>query len=113
MTGTVLRVGVVATGALGSHHARVVAGLSEAKLSSVYDLDPGRAQAAGDPFGAPVAKDLVPTLPRGIMQLPANGSSRILASKQRKVNIALWAYADSHMGDATSPPCCYSFTHDT
>lgn len=60
-----------------------------------------------------VAKDLVPTLPRGIMQLPANGSSRILASKQRKVNIDLWAYADSHMGDATSGPCCYSCTHDT
>jgi predicted dehydrogenase len=58
MSGGVLRVGVVGTGALGSHHARVVAGLTEAKLTSVYDLDPARAKAVGEPFGAPAAKDL-------------------------------------------------------
>jgi len=58
MSGGILRVGVVGTGALGSHHARVVAALAEAKLTSVYDLDQGRAKAVGEPLGAAIAKDL-------------------------------------------------------
>ena len=45
--------------------------------------------------------------------VPSIRISKKPSSKQRMVNIALWAYADSHMGDATSPPCCYSCTHDT
>ena len=54
----VLRVGVVGTGALGSHHARVFAGLSEAKLVSVFDLDPAKAKKVGEPFGAMAASSL-------------------------------------------------------
>lgn len=50
-----LRVGVVGTGALGTHHARVFAGLDDAKLAAVFDLDPARARAAGEPYGAEVA----------------------------------------------------------
>ena len=53
-----LRVGVVGTGALGSHHARVLAAAPGAKLTTVFDLDPAKAKAVGEPFGASVAPDL-------------------------------------------------------
>ena len=58
MSEGILRVGVVGTGALGSHHARVFAGLPEVKLVSVFDLDPVKAKSVGDPFGAEVAGSL-------------------------------------------------------
>ncbi len=58
MAGDLLRVGVVGTGALGSHHARVFAAVPGAKLSSVFDLDAAKAKAVGEPFGATVASDL-------------------------------------------------------
>ncbi len=58
MAGQVLRVGVVGTGALGSHHSRVFAGIGGAKLTTVFDLDRAKAAAVGEPFGATVAKDL-------------------------------------------------------
>ena len=43
-----MRVGVVGTGALGSHHSRVFAGLEGAKLTTVFDLDRAKAAAVGD-----------------------------------------------------------------
>ena len=58
MSGSGLRVGVVGTGALGSHHARVFAGLDNAKLTMVFDLDPSKALAVGAPLGAAVAANL-------------------------------------------------------
>ncbi len=58
MSDGILKVGVVGTGALGSHHARVFAGLPEAKLVSVFDLDAARARAVGEPYGAAVAASL-------------------------------------------------------
>jgi predicted dehydrogenase len=54
----ILRVGVIGTGALGAHHTRVFAGLPDARLSTVFDLDPARARAAGERFGARVASSL-------------------------------------------------------
>jgi predicted dehydrogenase len=51
----VLRVGVVGTGALGSHHVRVFAGLPNVKLASVFDLDREKARGVGAPFGAEAA----------------------------------------------------------
>jgi predicted dehydrogenase len=44
-----LPVGVIGVGALGQHHARHLAGLTEVRLVGVYDADPGRAKqvAAG------------------------------------------------------------------
>lgn len=53
-----LRVGVVGTGALGSHHARVFASLDQVRLTTVFDLDPARAKSVGEPFGATVALNL-------------------------------------------------------
>lgn len=47
-----LRVGVVGTGALGSHHTRVLGNLSQVRLASVFDLDADKAREAGAPFGA-------------------------------------------------------------
>ena len=58
MTGETLRIGVVGTGVLGSHHARVFASLQNAKLTAVFDLDPVKAGAVGDPLGASVAGSL-------------------------------------------------------
>lgn len=53
-----LRVGVVGTGALGSHHARVFAGIEGARLTTVFDLDGAKAAAVAAPFGATVSADL-------------------------------------------------------
>ena len=50
-----LRVGVVGTGALGSHHTRVFSSLPEVTLTRVFDLDAAKARAVGEPFGASVA----------------------------------------------------------
>lgn len=58
MSDGVLKVGVVGTGALGSHHARVFAGIPEAKLVSVFDLDAGKARSVGEPYGARAAASL-------------------------------------------------------
>ena len=54
-----------------------------------------------------------PSFAARLGSFPHTDLREYLASKQRKVNIALWAYKDSRMGDATSPPCCYSCTDDT
>ncbi len=58
MAQDVLKVGVVGTGALGSHHARVFASLAGARLSAVYDVNPERSKVVADPYGAPVSRDL-------------------------------------------------------
>ncbi|MEO8362372.1 MAG: Gfo/Idh/MocA family oxidoreductase [Vicinamibacteria bacterium] len=55
MSANRLRVGVVGTGALGSHHARVFASLPNATLTSVFDLDGAKAASVGAPFHAPAA----------------------------------------------------------
>lgn len=58
MKSGIVRVGVVGTGALGAHHARVFAGLAEARLATVFDLDAEKARSAGERFGARVAASL-------------------------------------------------------
>lgn len=58
MSEGILKVGVVGTGALGSHHARVFAGLTEAKLVSVFDLDVVKAKSVGESYGARAAASL-------------------------------------------------------
>lgn len=54
----IVRIGVVGTGALGTHHARVFSGVPGARLESVYDLDAARARAVGERYGAAVATSL-------------------------------------------------------
>ena len=57
----VVRVGVVGTGALGSHHARIYADMARVGLvefSGVYDADSGRAGAVAEKIGAKVAESL-------------------------------------------------------
>lgn len=54
----VLRVGVVGTGALGAHHARVFSSLPGARLAAVLDTDSARAASVAAPYGAPVAASL-------------------------------------------------------
>ncbi len=46
-----IRVGVIGTGALGRHHARVYASLPDTVLSGVVDILPGRAQEVAESFG--------------------------------------------------------------
>ena len=43
MSGRPVRVGVIGTGALGYHHARLLRRLAGAELVGIYDLDPARA----------------------------------------------------------------------
>jgi predicted dehydrogenase len=57
-----LRAGVVGTGALGRHHARVWAGLAGAELAGVYDVDAGRAAEVAAQYGGRVFPDLAALL---------------------------------------------------
>jgi len=53
-----LRLGVVGVGALGRHHARVIAALPNARLVAVHDTDGERAAAVAAEFGCRAAPDL-------------------------------------------------------
>ena len=53
-----LKVGVVGTGALGTHHARVFASVPGSRLAAVLDHDPAKATSVGAPFGAETAETL-------------------------------------------------------
>lgn len=53
-----LPVGVVGVGALGRHHARHLAGLDEARLVGVYDIDLDRARAVAAELGTTAFDDL-------------------------------------------------------
>lgn len=47
-----IKVGVVGTGALGQHHARIYGELPEAELAGVYDVDHARAKEIAEKNGA-------------------------------------------------------------
>ena len=53
-----LPVGVIGVGALGRHHARHLAGLPEARLAGVYDIQPERARAVAEELGTTACTDL-------------------------------------------------------
>jgi len=48
-------VGVAGVGAIGRNHARIYAGLPQAKLSAIYDADVERAKEFADQYGATAA----------------------------------------------------------
>ena len=52
-----LRVGVVGVGHLGQHHARLLAGLPDARLVAVADIDAARAEQVGQRYGAASTTD--------------------------------------------------------
>ncbi len=52
-----IRVGVVGVGALGQHHARAYASLSQVELVGIVDSLPGRAAEIGAPLGAGIFTD--------------------------------------------------------
>ncbi|MFW6164256.1 MAG: Gfo/Idh/MocA family protein, partial [Planctomycetota bacterium] len=52
-----LRVAVVGAGHLGRHHARLYAAIPQADLVGVADIDPDRAQAVAQAYGARAATD--------------------------------------------------------
>lgn len=82
MSDGILKVGVVGTGALGSHHARVFASLPEAKLVSVFDLDPVKAKAVGEPFGAAVAaslEELIESVEAAVVAVPTIAHAEVAA----------------------------------
>ncbi|MEO5762372.1 MAG: Gfo/Idh/MocA family oxidoreductase [Vicinamibacteria bacterium] len=75
MSANKLRVGVVGTGALGSHHARVFASLSNATLTSVFDLDTAKAASVGAPFHAPAAstfKEFISQVDAAVVAVPTS-----------------------------------------
>jgi predicted dehydrogenase len=53
-----VRVGVVGTGALGQHHARIYHEIKGAELVGVYDVNPARAAEVAGRFGCPAAQSL-------------------------------------------------------
>jgi len=60
-----LRVAVIGVGSLGQHHARIFAGLPEARLVAVVDRDRERAQAIAARHGVPALTD-ARDLPRDV-----------------------------------------------
>ena len=52
-----IAVGVVGTGHMGRHHARIYHELPETRLVGVADRDPARAKAHSDPYGVPAYTD--------------------------------------------------------
>ena len=89
MASDLLRVGVVGTGALGSHHARVFASAPGARLSCVFDLDALKASAVGEPLGATVARDLdafIETVDAAVVAVPtaahAEVATRLIAASR-------------------------------
>lgn len=89
MSAPLLRVGVVGTGVLGSHHARVFAGLEGARLTSVFDLMRARAAAAGEPFGAAVAatfEEFIDSVDAAVVAVPtevhAEVASRLIEASR-------------------------------
>jgi predicted dehydrogenase len=52
-----LRIGVIGVGHLGKHHARLLAGIDDARLTAVADTDPERAAAAAGASGAQAFAD--------------------------------------------------------
>jgi predicted dehydrogenase len=53
-----LPVGVVGVGALGQHHARHLAGLSDVRLVGVHDMDPARATKIAGELGTVAFQDM-------------------------------------------------------
>jgi len=51
VTGSPVTVGVAGVGSLGYHHARLYAGLPDARLAGVYDIDPARAGKVAQTVG--------------------------------------------------------------
>src|SRR5436190_22947186 len=87
MAASPLRIGVIGTGALGSHHARVFAGTEGVVLSSVFDLHAERARAVGAPFGAACAsrlEELIENVDAAVVAVPtvshADVASRLIAA---------------------------------
>jgi predicted dehydrogenase len=53
-----VRIGVVGTGALGFHHARILRTLPGVEMVGIHDLDADRARAVGDELGVEVRASL-------------------------------------------------------
>jgi|SRR5215203_3219648 len=50
-SGEKLRFGIFGCGVIGPHHARVIAGLDDAQLVAVADVNPGRAEDLASQYG--------------------------------------------------------------
>src|SRR5260370_8757762 len=53
-----IRVGVVGVGSIGKNHARICAGLKEAKFGAIYDTNNDLARSIGRQYRVPVAVSL-------------------------------------------------------
>ncbi|HUF49239.1 MAG TPA: Gfo/Idh/MocA family oxidoreductase [Longimicrobiales bacterium] len=53
-----LRLGVIGTGSLGFHHARILSGLTGVSLTGIYDADPERSAAVAAQLGVPACASL-------------------------------------------------------
>jgi predicted dehydrogenase len=64
MSGPRVRVGVIGTGALGYHHARLYRALPEVELVGIFDTDPGRAARVARELDTTAFPGLEPLLDR-------------------------------------------------
>src|SRR5258708_16298797 len=53
-----IRVGVVGVGSIGKNHARICAGIKEAKFAAIYDTNSDVARSIGRQYRVPVAATL-------------------------------------------------------
>ncbi|HLB81969.1 MAG TPA: Gfo/Idh/MocA family oxidoreductase, partial [Gemmatimonadales bacterium] len=64
MSGRPIRVGVVGTGALGFHHARLLSRTSGVAFSGIYDKNPARAAEVAQQLGTMAHPTLAALLDR-------------------------------------------------
>ena len=64
MSGAPVRVGVIGTGALGFHHARLYRGVPGATLVGIVDTDPARAAQVSKELGTEAFSDIDALLAR-------------------------------------------------
>ena len=61
-----IRIGVVGVGSIGKNHARICAGIKEAKFVAIYDSNSDVAKSIGRQYRVPVASSLAFTRPSAI-----------------------------------------------
>jgi predicted dehydrogenase len=88
-----IRVGVVGVGALGQHHARVLAELPDARLAGVFDIDAERAALVASRHGCrafPSLHDLLPGVDAVVVAVPTadhHGTARALLEAGKDILI--------------------------
>jgi predicted dehydrogenase len=85
-----LRAAVIGTGAMGRHHARILAASPDAELVAVVDRDPERVAAVANAYGVLACADLteLPAIDLAVVAVPTHAHVAVaLALIERGIHI--------------------------